>query len=286
MKIVSKLLVLALIFVSFSSIHSTDGAELCRGFIPENSLNIPVFSAGKKATGISEATFGKIIDDVESFYKPIVAAKGGTLKTNRLWTNGTVNASASQSGHTWTLNMYGGLARYPGMTEDGFALVMCHELGHHLGEFPKVSSWAANEGQADYFSTMKCFRRVHESDAPFAGQVSSTVQSKCAVQHHSQKEISMCEREVQGGLDLAKVLNTLGGSTVAPSVDTPDLSQVSETYDEHPEAQCRLDTYFAGSICGISFQEDFGNNAVLGSCAEEKGDTFGFRPRCWYKPSL
>ena len=70
----------------------------------------------------------------------------------------TVNANASQRGRTWIVNMYGGLARRPEITPDGFAMVLCHELGHHMGGFPFVSGWAANEGQSDLFATLSCGR--------------------------------------------------------------------------------------------------------------------------------
>jgi len=65
--------------------------------------------------------------------------------------------------------MFGGLARHETMTPDGFATVVCHELGHHLGGVPKKfswfgNSWASNEGQADYFGIMKCLRKMFEHE--------------------------------------------------------------------------------------------------------------------------
>jgi hypothetical protein len=60
---------------------------------------------------------------------------------------------------------------------------------------------------------------------------------------------------------------------------------VSKTDDQHPLAQCRLDTYFNGSICPADAMEDFSQTeGKTGACAQEKGDTFGYRPTCWYKP--
>ena len=280
--------------------------ELCN-FIPPNKLNIPVGRELADAGGIDEVTFNKVIDNVSSFYAPIMKAKGGTLQVNRLWTDGTVNASAQRTGNTWILNMYGGLARHPITTEDGFTLVMCHETGHQLGGFPKFgklvggsrSSWAANEGQADYFATMKCFRRVFQ-DADNAAAISSldvpsTVTSKCSSTFKSTTEINLCVRESMAGFTLAKLLWTLANgasnangitaSAAQPSFDTPNPSVVAKTDDNHPEAQCRLDTYFAGSICGAAYTDDFGqSDPITGACAMEKGDKVGTRPLCWYKP--
>jgi hypothetical protein len=63
--------------------------------------------------------------------------------------------------------VYGGLARHGEITPDGFALVLCHEIGHHLGGVPRYSGangWASNEGQSDYFAATKCLRRAWQSD--------------------------------------------------------------------------------------------------------------------------
>src|SRR6478609_9034269 len=66
---------------------------------------------------------------------------------------------------TYRVHMYGGLARRPEVTPDGFTLVVCHEVGHHFGGYPFVRDayWAANDGQADYFSTLACARRLWQN---------------------------------------------------------------------------------------------------------------------------
>ena len=297
-------LVLALTIIQSSAFAGNsikNSKEHC-DFLPKNNLRIPV--GMEMAGGIDQATFNRVIDTISAVYAPIIKSKGGTLKVNRLWTDATVNASAERKGKTWVLNMYGGLARHSVTTEDGFALVFCHEMGHHLGGFPEIGSgdgnpdWAANEGQADYFATMKCFRRVFEKadNASVVAKlnVPEFVKTKCANTFKSQEEINLCERESMGGNTLALLLWTLsnGGSSglapdasKKPAFDTPDTSHVSSTNDNHPAAQCRLDTYFNGSICGISYTEDFGkSDPSTGACAQEKGDQYGYRPLCWYKP--
>jgi len=287
--------VLLLQTTAFASKH-----EHCN-FIPKNDLNIPV-GMELRAGGITEEQFNTVIDKVISYYEPIIKSKGGTLKMNRLWEDGTVNASAQRQGKTWVVNMYGGLARHSVTTPDGFALVLCHELGHHLGGFPQSggilggNAWASNEGQADYFATMKCFRRSYET-ADNASVISTlsipqTMKTKCADHFKSTNEINLCLREAMAGQVLANLLWALGNGQKSftdakpmPSVDTPNTNVVSKTDNAHPEAQCRLDTYFAGSICPISYTEEFGKkDPITGACAQEKGDKFGYRPLCWYKP--
>ncbi len=287
---------LALVLIQTTAFAATTKKHC--DFLPKNNLNIPV--GMEMAGGIDEKTFNSVMDSVVAFYEPIIKSKGAKLKMNRLWKDGTVNASAQQQGKTWILNMYGGLARHTATTADGFALVVCHELGHHLGGFPQVGSndhtpeWAANEGQADYFATMKCFRRVFEkadnATAVSTMSVPSTVKAQCSSTFKSAQEINLCIRESMGGNDLANLLWMLsnGGKLNAskkPAFDTPDPSKVKATDDDHPAAQCRLDTYFNGSICGVSYTEDFGtSDPSTGACAVEKGDKLGTRPLCWYKP--
>jgi hypothetical protein len=170
-----------------------------------------------------------------------------------------------------------------------------------MGGFPKYpgmfgGSWASNEGQSDYFATMKCFRRVIENDDNISivskMDVPVEVSRGCQLGFRSAKEIAICKRSAMTGRVLAVLLYHLGrGSNtsspvVTPDFDTPATTQVTATNDKHPQAQCRLDTYFAGAICGVSKDIEFSDReGVKGACNQEKGDAFGFRPRCWYKPA-
>ena len=109
------------------------------GIVEKNDLNIPVGT--KNSGGITEQEFNDAIDKVEAIYSPIISAKGKTLQVERKWDDGTVNAYAQQVGNTWKVSMFGGLARHETITSDGFTLVVCHEVGHHLGGLPKKKSW-------------------------------------------------------------------------------------------------------------------------------------------------
>ena len=122
---------------SFSSLAcNIDGTG---GFAPDNSMNIP--TSQKSINGIDEAVFNQVIDEITAVYEPIVRANGDKMIVNRKWDDGTVNASAQRSGKKVIVNMYGGLARHSLITKDGFAIVMCHEMGHHLGGAPKVGNF-------------------------------------------------------------------------------------------------------------------------------------------------
>lgn len=131
--------------------------------MPKNDLHL---REGFLSSDVTEADFNRVLDRFQAVYGPILKNDfGKTLSINRLWSDNTVNASASQSGDIWTLNMYGGLARAAPTTLDGFALVVCHELGHHVGGFPfYFEDWAANEGQSDYFAGIACAKFMWKND--------------------------------------------------------------------------------------------------------------------------
>lgn len=285
-------------FAVTTSAQANATKKLC-DFAPINNQKIPVGAVNPltgKLSGITQSQFNASIKKIMTVYSPIVKAQGATLVFNNLWTDATVNSDAYQSGNTWYVDAYGGLARYKSMTPDAMTFVFCHEMGHHLGGFPRFDGdWASVEGQADYFAAMKCFRRVYENDDNISVVSKTTIPPEvvagCSAQFTDAKSIALCERSSEVSLILADVLYDLGkggGSepAVGPSFATPTTATVTVTNGDHPLAQCRLDTYFNGSICPVDYWVDFGiTDATTGACSQEKGDPVGYRPTCWYAPS-
>jgi hypothetical protein len=269
------------------------------GFVPENDLNIPAYAKGFHA-GITEAQFNTAIDKVENIYKSIVSAKGGNLVVNRKWSDGTVNAYAQQSGKTWSVAMFGGLARHETITEDGLALVVCHEIGHHIGGAPRkggsgggwwsggATSWASNEGQSDYFSSLKCLRRafMNEDNATIVAGLNAPkalVDACTSSKRGDLAETNLCIRIGMAGKSVADLFSALSKLPEA-KFDTPDPRVASATDDNHPKAQCRLDTYFQGALCEVNYAEDVSNSdAAVGTCTSANGFKEGNRPQCWFK---
>jgi hypothetical protein len=263
------------------------------GIVEKNDLWIS--TDHKSINSMDEDRFNAVIAQVEDVYKPIIAARGKQLKVVRNWTDGTVNAYAQQLGNVWQVSMFGGLARHDTITEDGFALVVCHEIGHHIGGAPKKSSWmgttwASNEGQADYWGSMKCFRKYAENDDNLAivaaMEVPEFATKKCQENFASAEEIAICQRGAMAGLSLGNLFNALRNSTTELKFDTPDPRVVATTDHNHPAAQCRLDTYFSGSVCDKDAYSDVSDtNANTSVCARSESYTDGVRPLCWYKPA-
>jgi len=287
----NRILISATIAVlSISQAFSCD-IEGKTGFAPDNNLKISQWDKG--TNGMTEERFNAIIGRVSDLYAPIVKEKGGKLQMNNNWSDDTVNAYAQRTGSTWQVSMFGGLARHQLITEDGFMGVVCHELGHHLGGAPKKGgwsgAWASNEGQADYFATLKCLRRVLEKDDNLTitsnMKVDADVVTKCEMVYKSANEVALCQRISMAGKSLASLLGSLGGSG-AVAFNTPDTSVVKKTNDAHPKAQCRLDTYFQGMLCDKAILDEVDTkDPIKGTCVKSDGYQVGVRPLCWYKPT-
>lgn len=281
-------------------LHGHDGSNRCTMIPPNNQR----FARGIAAEGISEQMFNKVIEQVEKVYAPIVESKGGKLVIERKWNDDTVNAYARRIGNTWHVAMFGGLARHPEATPDGFAMVLCHELGHHLGGAPKYNGmdWASVEGQSDYFASTKCMRKVLEKidnweavRRQYASDIDPLVAERCkAGQGTTKQQFAICVRSSMGGKALARLLADLGRAKM-PEFNTPDMTKMRTTMQGHPPAQCRLDTYFAGAVCPVGHDIDFDDkNPKTGACNLADGaersmsrremavNALGARSSCWY----
>jgi hypothetical protein len=283
---------------------SQDGKD---GFLPENDLYIP--ASQKSINGINEREFNDAIDQIEAVYAPIIAGMGAKLNVERNWSDVTVNAYASQSGKTWKVAMFGGLARHATITKDGLALVVCHEIGHHIGGAPKKGSsapsgggwwggqtgggalsWASNEGQSDYFATLKCLRKAWINDnnqaLVKAMDVPAMVVDGCKkATKNNREDTALCVRTSMAGKSVSDLFSALG-RLPETSFETPDTRVVASTDHNHPKAQCRLDTYYQGSICDMNMNEDVSqSDEVRGTCHSSLGHKKGTRPLCWFKPS-
>jgi len=281
---------------------SMSARALCRGFAPENTLQIPVGSNvlrqddSTPAFGLSEEQFHHVLDQLERLYSEDVQNLGGMMRMQKYWFDITVNAEAKREGNEWIVTMYGGLARHPTMTMDGFALVACHELGHHLGGTPHYGensygeywNWGTTEGGADYFATLKCLRHyfASEKDKPVvAGEndFDPVAKARCSESFANDGERAICLRISRATQSAAHFLSAINGETL-PDFGTPDTNVRETTYDGHPPVQCRMDTYFAGSLCLASVSAPLSNQDYrVGSCFQPH-DLRGFRPYCWFKP--
>jgi hypothetical protein len=241
------------------------------------------------APGLDEAQFHQVLDAIERVYAPVVAKRSKQLVIERQWADDDQNATPFIGATIMGLTISGGIARARGMTQDGFALVACHELGHLLGGLPQSTPGMSSEGQADYFATAKCLRRVFES--PLARlfsrlpAVDPTAKKACARVFGPGRATEVCIRTAMAALSVSPA--TVGwGHEPEASFDTPDGFRTMVTDDRHMPRQCRLDTQFQGALCAKPATDDFSEtDPVQGACTQSERFTVGLRPRCWYQPS-
>lgn len=270
----------------------TSGAEAANYKREEGTcfpLSSVTYGAGDKAFGgMTEIDFNQTLDRVQAIMGPeIKKLMNKDLIIERKWSDATVDAFATRDdANNPVIVMNGGLARHPQMTKDGFLLLVCHELGHHLGGAPKilrgnsgVRGWSSAEGQADYFATSKCLPLFFQAgvenknfDYDLDANNLKLALSKC--------RDNVCARIVLSGLAVTQVFASLVKGTPEPSLLINDPTKVERTFYKHPNPQCRLDTYLSGANCDSGIDKPFDLfDPKIGACTKD----LGVRPMCWFQ---
>lgn len=133
--------------------------------------------------------------------------------------NDEINAEITKTPSGPVITVLGGLLNHPRMNQNVLSLLLCHELGHYLGGPPLKSrnGWSSTEGQADYYSGLKCAREFLSSEEEF----------------------------LKSALTLTSIYAEVTREPW-PQLDQCDTSVVQRTFYGYPKVQCRLDTIIAG----------------------------------------
>lgn len=235
-------------------------ANGCEGLFPHNRLKIPVDKTKSITTeGLSEFQFKEVIDRFSKSASEIEGI-GGFLKVNALWDSEKVNAKAYKEKDSYIIDVYGGLARFPQMSEEVLNLVLCHELGHHLGgaPFTSIGGDVSTEGQADYFSTTKCFKKTVSEKSQAEPKVIESEIIKNICKRFSNVELTSCYESLKASETLTQIYDSVAPKKIYPALSKKDQTVVNRTNFGYPSNQCRLDTLVSGAV-------------------DDK------RPECWYK---
>lgn len=278
----TKLLTLFLLFLSLETLScpfciNSDKSDPSKYMIEANDPNQSL---------VGEANFSIIAAQIYKLYQNDFISANRPTELNLFWETPYFSAWAAgpaQNSHErYTINFWGGMARIPGMTKEGWAFTACHEVGHILGGLPRISigdyKWASSEGQADYFSAAQCLRRyflTYEFKSEEELPLPPFVVELCHKAHlENKKMINVCLNVAKAAASFARVLNFLAPLPEEfSSLETPSHS-VSEwtIIDGYPDPQCRIDTIVSAGLCGKDpFSEDW-------ICTENQG----FRPSCWF----
>ena len=197
----------------------------------------------------------------------------------------TVNIRDGQ----WQVVIPKGLAEHPSLTLGGFFAFACHELGHLIGGAPFVEAGNLNslrgsvEGQADYFTSLKCLPRLfQQKNWPTELSPPDIVKKYCQIHNRSERQTS-CVKTIMASLDFVRFIEQDIGTSVLAQLDQKDPIEVpTRTLINYPKTiQCRLDTLLAGALCQADPSEATDDlNPNIGACSHG----IGARPRCWFKP--
>jgi hypothetical protein len=242
--------------------------------------------------GITEPVYHEVLADVGRLYVPELDRIGARLQIGGEWQSEQMQASVSRQedrrGELAVVSIAGGIARHRAITADAFALVVCHEIGHHLGGPPTVWKYSV-EGQADYFAASHCLPRLFlgalkfESDA--ARKAPAFVLDACRRAYDAPEQRTVCVRIAMAGQALSRVFAQRRGLPV-PRFDTPEALRVRQTMIAAPSPQCRLDTYFAAARCYApppASPGGSGGGSAAGACRQASSPLADARPRCWFK---
>lgn len=259
--------------------------------IPDNDWSIPPLRV-KDFEAVTEHQFNVVTQTLFKLYAPKIKEKGNVdLVMNADWKDPGVNAFATREETTWTVHVAGGIARAKGMTKDSLALIVCHELGHHLGGAPRTflyEGWPSAEGQADYWASSKCLKNYYNElkneDVTLDSNVPEKIVNQCTISYKNYVDKIICVRTMMASLDFAHFLNLLPDAKNPVSLDGTDTRQVKGTNtNDYPRPQCRFDTLYQGALCDIAYDVATSEtDAKIGHCNDTTKP--GTRPRCWYKP--
>ncbi len=261
-------------------------------FLPED---IEV-SSSESLLVADTSKYQRLLDDFIFHFAPIVVNSGGELKIRYDLNSDSLNAYASRQGRDWIITLKGGLFKSKKVDEEILSMILCHELGHHIGgdpyKFPEEHErgWISVEGQSDYFAANICGKtwfRFKDNELYIKNKkITSTMKLGCREQNLSSSDNAMCLRMSYLSAKMSKFMAALsrgrrGQREPTPKLETPDSSVVSRTLIKHPKSQCRIDTYFQGALCKKIFIAPDSNNL---NCLDYLSRFSGARPRCWFAP--
>ncbi len=176
----------------------------------------------------------------------------------------------------WDISVLGGYWRDPDYGHPMIHLiVLCHELGHHIGGPPyKLDDkgkfrWSSMEGQSDYYANRVCVPSFLKRNPSWLDEgyvvykkIHSEIIDRCQREFRDKLSLQICKYSSQGALELSKIhVKFDHPKPKVPEVISPETPETKEAQvlerNSYPSNQCRFDSYFNGAL-------------ALG------------RPRCWY----
>lgn len=239
--------------------------------------------------------FEQISGRIVSLYSDMVKELGGNLKLTLLWDSEELNAYAQKNATNWEVIFHGALYKDRRITDDAFALTVCHELGHLLGGAPfKLGQNTSAEAQADFWASSVCLKKYFEEYPAEVTIKDGKAKKSCDARYTGDTQAQkVCYRSTEAGFSLAQFVRLASEiKSLPPSYEFPDKQTPLITNQLHPTSQCRLDTFLAGSLCvledtSVAFEEKLLTDKLITDyrCTETvNGQLVQLekRPKCWF----
>ncbi len=290
------ILFLLFAFEAYSCPAEFIGGQVLKAFTGAKKRVIP----DVKET-MNRTEFLELLEKFEEKMRPIYESHGFTLEMKWDWDAEfairSQRVASDSKNDKKLLYIAGGFARTEKYPKDGVAIALCHEMGHHLGGFPKFKTpkfaWASVEGQSDYYATLKCLRVLWKDDPQNLkidlAQLPKRVQESCQTQFYQEDDYRICARTVLAAETSA--LTFYKGRSVEEvkkfGLKTHDKVKVKENFYVANRPQCRLDTFVQGALCDTAVTDELSDkDETKGACHKVNGDKIGMRPRCWFLPAM
>lgn len=237
----------------------------------------------------------QIINNAKAIYTPLAIITFNKPLYFKINPSQTIGGSAHHEIDHLAISLDKGLLETSRLTPDGFRMLICHELGHLFGGAPRKNlplewdgpsahdglSFMTSEGQADYYASLVCFRKMLELETqdlpqPDYRRAGPRLRKRCEEEAgFKNSELKTCLRTGLAGEDFLKL--TFEFPISCEKFDNSVAPQLIR--DFYPDRQCRLDTIVNGGLCneGHALVLDFDlmeNN----SCNQE----YALRPTCWF----
>ena len=251
------------------------------------SLILVFLVPGTAVATIQKEKFDQIIESLEKIYSPVFHTRQQLLNINANWDSERFEALAryemDRHGKIAIIDITGAVARHPAITEEAFATIVCHEIGHFLAGQPAYRGFST-EGQADYFAASGCMRRLlpqlPENFFSSPPRAPWAVKRRCIDAYESIEEVNICIRSTMGGYGLSAFV-AYRKSQNKPNFETPDPLEAGSLSFSPNTVQCRLDTFIVASLCNPVLKQHVDSQRPW--LCSRKGDLAHLaRPLCWY----
>jgi hypothetical protein len=259
--------------------QSANTSKPATGAIPEAPSLAPAITTSTQIA-FTEDTFNEVIDQIERLYADQPTK---TIEVQRFWSpSGQVDSAIRFPYLTLEnpiIKLTGAVPKSRFISREAYALLVCHEFGHHLAGGPSVGNarlvqWSSAEGQADYWAASNCLKTYfaqEERELIHPEAVPNELAQKCDKNFTTEPAATICKKGILAALSLADYFVGTKNSKIDFRAKAPAATQLVRTFRQDAfRDQCRVETFLAGTFCPA--------DSWPKGCLE--GD--GARPACWY----